>query len=223
MTSNHRLLWAMALLTLAAVSGCVQPQPEPQPQPAEPTQAPAADTGNDAATMLELGIAVEPEHGPPGQTVGPDYFHGDQNSRFRLVFMPAQEGFCYVVNRGSSGNFDLLFPNRAAGLTNNMVKAGETLRVPPEGPDSWLRFSDTPGAENVTVFLSKNRIEALEQLFSESPVASDRVQAALAQLTEDAALGGNLSSQASEKETKFTFTAPDASAYLKAGIVLHHD
>jgi len=60
MTSNHRLLWAMALLTLAAVSGCVQPQPEPQPQPAEPTQAPAADTGNDAATMLELGIAVEP-------------------------------------------------------------------------------------------------------------------------------------------------------------------
>ena len=226
MSSTHRILWAAALLTAVAGMGCYQQAPQPAALPAQSqaagNAAPSAPAA-DGSTTLSLSVAVEPEHGAPGQTVGPDYFHGGMDDRFRLVFKAGQEGFLYVINRGSTGNFDLLFPNRAAGLPNNLVKAGESLRIPPEGENSWMRFSNAPGVENISIFLSKTRVDVLEQLFSETPADSARVEGVLAKLTEDAALGGNLSSNATQSETVFSFTAPAASAYMKAPVVLHHD
>lgn len=198
MKSIYKTL-AVALIALGVLAGCSSGQGK-----------------------LGLSVAVELEQGAPGQTIGPDYFQGRQEDRFRLVFKADQEGFLYVVNQGSSGEFMLLFPRRAAGLPNNLVKAGQTFKVPPEGQDSWMRFSEVPGSESITVFLSKNRIDALEQLFSEEPANSAKVQAVLAELTKASAPGGNLAVTPVQNETRFLFNAPDDASFMRASLVIRH-
>lgn len=199
MNSTFKLL-ATTLFIVAIITGC--------------------SLGNQV--KFGLSVAVETEQGPSGQTIGPDYFQGRQGDRFRLLFKSDQEGFLYAINQGSSGVFSLLFPNRDANLPNNLVKAGETFKVPPDGADSWLRFDETPGAESITVFLSKNRIDVLEKLFNEGAADSARVQSALAQLAKDTKPGGSLTTNPSQNETKFLFSTPDASALMKASIMIYH-
>ena len=78
--------------------------------------------------------------------------------RIRFAFEPNVDGFLYVVQRGSSGRWSVLLPHPEINEGRNAVTAFAEVTIPPEG---WFRMDETPGREQVFVYLSRKPIEAL--------------------------------------------------------------
>jgi hypothetical protein len=78
--------------------------------------------------------------------------------RVRFAFESNVDGYLYVVQQGSSGRWTVLFPNPRINGGRNVIRRLEPYTVP---SDDWFLFDDTPGTEQVFVFLSR---EALTQL-----------------------------------------------------------
>ena len=76
----------------------------------------------------------------------------------RFAFESNIDGFLYVVQQGSSGNWTVLFPNPDINGGRNQIKKGEQYNVPDE---AWFTFDDNPGTENVFVFLSRDQVSEL--------------------------------------------------------------
>ena len=85
------------------------------------------------------------------QEISPDsIFHaGDQ---IRLSLMSNQEGYLYVIEQGSSGNWVPLYPGKDASPDGNKLSPGKDYVVP--GAGAW-RFTGEPGQEKLFVLLSR--------------------------------------------------------------------
>ena len=83
-------------------------------------------------------------------------FHS--GDRVRFAFASNIDGYLYVVQRGSSGQWTVLFPDPEANGGRNAVRKGDDYVVPNNG---WFAFDDTPGTEEVFVVLSKQPLDAL--------------------------------------------------------------
>ena len=78
--------------------------------------------------------------------------------RIRFAFESNIDGYLYVVQQGSSGNWTVLFPNPDINGGRNQIKKFEEYNVPDE---AWFSFDDKPGTEQVFVFLSKEVVSVL--------------------------------------------------------------
>jgi hypothetical protein len=89
--------------------------------------------------------------------VDPDTtFHtGD---RVRFSFEPNIDGYLYLVQQGSSGRWNVLFPNPQISGGTNAVQRGQRVSIPSEG---WFKFDDTAGTENAFVLLSREPLSTL--------------------------------------------------------------
>ena len=119
--------------------------------------APAAFSG---ATVVNAGIryrVLRRASNGEAVDVAPDttFQSGD---RIRFVFEPNVEGFLYVVQRGSTGRWSMLLPHPLINGGQNAVAGFAKVTIPPEG---WFRFDDTPGTEQVFVYLSKEPVDTL--------------------------------------------------------------
>ena len=109
-----------------------------------------------AATGLKFRVVRKLPDGTVGDVDTAAPFHS--GDRIRFAFEPSVDGYLYVVQQGSSGRWTVLFPNPRINGGRNAVRARERYTVP---DDDWFLFDDTPGTEQVFVFLSR---EALAQL-----------------------------------------------------------
>ncbi len=75
--------------------------------------------------------------------------------RVRLQIKPNRPGYLYVLNIGSTGTSQVLFP---LGGEENTVVANETYSVPGRG---FMRFDDNPGVETLLVMLSTRPLSSL--------------------------------------------------------------
>lgn len=151
--------------------------------PAPPLSQPRPDTatnpGGAAAAPLstpdETTVVVAYQKGNPGLRyrlmqrlesgreveVDPEtIFHSGDNVRF--VFESNIEGHLYIVQRGSSGNWTVLFPNPRINGGQHVIRPREPYTVP--STDGWFRFDDKPGDESVRVFLSKQPLDSFPGL-----------------------------------------------------------
>lgn len=72
-------------------------------------------------------------------------------NRVRLHVKSNRSGYLYVVNQGSSGHSDFLFP--ATSNDREYIDANQTYTVPAHG--GYIRFDSQPGQEVVWIFLSQ--------------------------------------------------------------------
>lgn len=70
--------------------------------------------------------------------------------RFRLK--SEVNGFLYVIDQGSSGNFKQLFPSDEL-IQNRRLTAGKEYSVPPD-ESGWFKIEDPPGYDTVYVLIS---------------------------------------------------------------------
>ena len=73
--------------------------------------------------------------------------------RVRFSFESNIQGYLYVVTEGSSGNWNVLFPDLRINSGNNVIQPFEQYRVP---SSQWFEFRGKPGIEKVFVILSKD-------------------------------------------------------------------
>ena len=114
----------------------------------------AADAGTNAGIRYRVL-----RRGPDGEPVEVDanttFRSGD---RIRFSFEPNVDGFLYVVQRGSTGQWSVLLPHPEINEGRNAVTKFEEVTIPPEG---WFRMDDNPGTEQVFVYLSRKPTDAL--------------------------------------------------------------
>ncbi len=77
--------------------------------------------------------------------------------RLRLFFESNIDGYLYVLQKGSTGQDRLLFPDQRAG-TENQIKRGIQYAVP---ANKWLVFDNNPGEERLTVVVSRTPLKSL--------------------------------------------------------------
>ncbi len=83
-------------------------------------------------------------------------FHS--GDRVRFTFEANINGYLYVVQRGSSGRWTVLFPGPRINGGKNTVGRLAQYQVP---SNDWFLFDDNPGKEELFVFLSREPMQQL--------------------------------------------------------------
>lgn len=84
-----------------------------------------------------------------------DFQSGD---RVKLVFTPNVDGYVYWMAKGSSGQYQMLFPSPKVG-SDNFVKRNQEYTIPVKG---GFRFDNNPGSEELLCILSTERLSDLD-------------------------------------------------------------
>ena len=84
-----------------------------------------------------------------------DFQTGD---RIRFAFESNINGYLYVAQQGTSGNWTVLFPNPQINGGRNAVERFKEYEVP---QGDWFRFDGPAGTERVFVFLSREPMNTL--------------------------------------------------------------
>jgi hypothetical protein len=119
-----------------------------------PQEAPSGATA--LSIRHDLFLTRGAHHGPV-----PDDFTFSSGDRIRLNVMVNQSGYLYVLHRGSSGAWHLLFPHHDDATADHAVTALRPQEIPKTG---WFEFDDRPGTEQLFLIFSKRRIEAVQPL-----------------------------------------------------------
>ena len=95
------------------------------------------------------------------QEVDPDtIFHS--GDRIRLSIESNESGYLYIVARGSSGRWNLLYPSKDLLGGKNTIEKGDRHEIPLG--DLWIAFDTQPGIEKVFLVLARKPEPDLEKL-----------------------------------------------------------
>lgn len=118
-----------------------------------------ANTGSSAGLryrLLQVGENGEIEIDPAAAT----FKTGD---RVRFTFQSNIDGYLYVVQQGSSGNWTTLFPHPDINGGRNAIRRDEEYPVPSVVEGSF-KLDGLPGTEHIFVFLTKEPVDQLPGL-----------------------------------------------------------
>ena len=118
--------------------------------------------------IIEKRVSGEEVDADPART-----FHSGE--RVRFAFESNMDGYLYVVQRGSTGQWTVLFPDPDANGGRNAIRRSEAYFVPNNG---WFAFDETPGTEEVFVVLSKQSLDTLPG-FDAPVIRRERVDTAV--------------------------------------------
>ena len=117
-------------------------------------------TSANAAAAVAPGIRfrmmLEGRNGQPIDVDPARDFH--TNERIRFAFESNIDGYLYVAQQGTSGNWTVLYPHPDINGGLNKVKRFDEYQIP---NDNWFRLEGTPGEEQLFVFLSREPLNTL--------------------------------------------------------------
>jgi len=151
--------------------------PAPIASPKQPTKAPAtkkAAPKENKSEVAKAPVGVAASYAPLGlrysllhSTDGANYNEVDGETVFhsgdklKVTVQSNDPAQLYVIARGSSGNWNVLFPSAEVGGGDNRVTAMQSYEIPPGGR---FYFDENPGEEKLFVILSRKPVENLETL-----------------------------------------------------------
>ncbi len=149
----------------------VKPKPKPKPAPLTGTdQAQSGQPSQNTATLipasysnvpLGLRYTVQRTDGDTTTDQAADtHFHSKEHIRLRLE--TNDTGYLYVVSKGTSGKWTVLFPSPEISHGNNTVQRGHAFTLPP-GMNA-ITFTDPPGEEHLFVILSRQPVQEIDSL-----------------------------------------------------------
>jgi hypothetical protein len=152
-------------------------QPKPVATDAPSPQVARVQPG--APSVTPSGVAVVPVAYSVGRPLGLRYsflrksdgdnydeidaataFHS--GDRIRVSIESNDPAYLYVVMRGSSGSWKLLFPTPEVSGGSNLVESGRRYLIPP--PPGRFAFDEQAGEEKLFLVLSRRPEPSLEQL-----------------------------------------------------------
>ncbi len=163
--SNAVLPTPAPVKTAPAATKNADPVPPGTTRPVEPAEVPREVSAKimfastDTATVapgLRFRLMLESPGGQPVDVDPARDFHTGE--RIRFAFESNIDGFLYVAQQGTSGNWTVLFPNPDINGGRNAVKRFEEYVIP---DDNWFRFEGNPGEEQLFVFLSREPLKTL--------------------------------------------------------------
>lgn len=142
--------------------------PTATPVPVNPPAAPASPVREMGAKEMFVStdanvapglrfrlIQAGPGDAPTDVDPSKEFQTGD---RIRFAFESNINGYLYVAQQGTSGNWTVLFPNPQINGGLNAVKRFQEYEVP---SGDWFQFDGAAGTEHVFVFLSREPLSKL--------------------------------------------------------------
>ena len=109
--------------------------------------------------------------------------------RVKLSFESNIDGYLYVVQEGSTGRWNVLFPNPDSNGGRNTIRRGEEYVVPPDG---WFQFDTNVGTEVLFVVLSKEPLSELPG-FAKPGAQPERLNASVVESVQNSIRSRDLS------------------------------
>ena len=158
------------------------------PAPAAPARTSGGASGAPARTDI-VPVAYPPSTEKPlglrysflRNTGGEEYREVDPDTvfhsgdRIRVAAQSNDEGYLYIVMKGTSGSWKVLFPSTEIANGSNRVASGKQTLIPP--PPGRFAFDEQAGEERLFIVLSRNPEPSLEKLIyslgSSSPAPAE--------------------------------------------------
>jgi hypothetical protein len=146
--------------------------PQASPPPAVPARTSGGASGAPSRTAI-VPVAYSPEK-PLGlrysllRNAGDEYVEVDPDTvfhsgdRIRVAAQSNDEGYLYIVMKGTSGSWKVLFPSPEIADGSNRVTSGRQYLIPP--PPGRFAFDEQAGEERLFIVLSRNPEPSLEKL-----------------------------------------------------------
>lgn len=151
------ILW-VAAASLAASGAAAAPPPMGSLRPdyaGKGFPREGLETRLDAGAPKRVEIILERSKGGRAERVDPNHVF-DSGDLVRFRFRASFNGYLYVMNHATSGQFVLLFPKEETG-TLNRIEAGREYLVPMT-ERGWFRLEGPPGHEIVYWLVSPVRL-----------------------------------------------------------------
>lgn len=104
-----------------------------------------AAVGSSSDEPQRMEITLERQEGSEWEIIDPGLVL-DKGDRVRFRFRTNFDGHLYVMNQGTSGSYELLFPREETGRENK-IEAGQEYRIP--ATQAWFRIDGPPGQDIV--------------------------------------------------------------------------
>jgi hypothetical protein len=118
--------------------------------------AAGAGAQTEARLNRRVDLVLEKKEGTAIRAMDPGHVFAEGDwIRFRL--RPGVDGFLHVINQGSSGRFEQLFP-RPGEQQSKFVKAGKEYVIP-DSDKGWFRIQGPAGYETVYFLVSPKKME----------------------------------------------------------------
>ncbi len=95
--------------------------------------------------VQRMEITLERQQGSQWKAVDPGFVF-DKGDRVRFRFRANFDGYLYVMDYGTSGNYSLLFPREETGRENR-IESGKEYQIP--ATQAWFRIDGPPGHDIV--------------------------------------------------------------------------
>ena len=159
---------APSIVSTAASTGTASPStlPPATAKPAEPVAPPmrepdarelfsSPDTTNLSPGLRFRLLQAGVDDAPMDVDASKEFQTGD---RIRFAFESNIDGYLYVAQQGTSGNWTVLFPNPQINGGRNAVKRFQDYQIP---DGDWFRMDPPAGVERIFVFLSREPMSTL--------------------------------------------------------------
>jgi hypothetical protein len=146
----------------AAAKSKAKAKPKPAaPSPPDAPASPVLPAGLEIAGPLGLRYSILKEAGPgsAGEVSADSVFRSGE--RIRLAVESNDNAYLYIIQRGSSGNWSLLFPSPEIAGGQNMIEKGRKYEIP---PGHWFAFDEQAGEEQVFIVLCRGPERDLESM-----------------------------------------------------------
>lgn len=185
------------------------------PERARQSQSPDRETHmvqvGYSSTPLALKYSILRKTGDTWDEVDPDteFRTGD---RIRVRVESNSQAYLYIVMKGSSGKWAVLFPSTDIDGGNNRIERGRACTIPPVNAPAFY-FDETAGTEKVSLVLSRTPEADLEKLIyaagdrqknSDAPAAEPKGKMIMASRTEiDSSVFGQVHDQILARDLVF--------------------
>lgn len=134
----------------------------PTDQSSKSEVAPSRSATPPAMEATNLGLRYSIVDGNTGSEIDPaKVFHNGDIVRLKL--QANSSGYLYVLNQGSSGKWQVLFPSAEVVNNNNRIEASQVREIP---MGQNFEFYADPGLERLFVVLSREREPDMENLLN---------------------------------------------------------
>lgn len=136
------------------------PKPSTQTQPAGRQDIPLLNVALQSYAPLGVRYSVLKRGASGDEEVDPDaVFHS--GDRIRLSVEVNDAGYLYIVNRGSSGVWKVLFPSPEISSGDNRVEKGKRYQIPSQ---YTFTFDEQPGKETLFLIVARQPERDLDSL-----------------------------------------------------------
>lgn len=137
-------------------------QPAPEPRRTEDPQATLASTAPMQSEPLGLRYSIVKQVGKETREVDSDtvFRSGD---RIKLQVQASDKAYLYLVLKGSSGRWKVLFPTPEIADGDNRIQPDTTYMVP-SNERAWFSFDEQVGSEQLFILLSRKPQQDLESM-----------------------------------------------------------